>query len=155
MNAILPNYHHYLDGILCMKVIEEALQRKMNILSVHDCYYVNIINIEIIKDIYRDQFINILVKDILKIVIYNYIGELKLNIKFLEFIKYVKLDEDWLEKPLKIKSIKADLELNKIRLYILKLHKTYNDINDNREVSYDILKKYILEDLKSNEILKV
>lgn len=149
MNAILPNYHHYLDGILCMKVIEKTLQHKINILSVHDCYYVNVINIEIIKNIYRNQFINILVKDILKIVIDNYINELKLNIKFLRFIRYVKLDKDWLEKPLKIKSIKGDLELNKIRFYILKLHKIYNNIKDNREVSYDILQKYILEDLKS------
>lgn len=45
MNALLPNYYHYLDGILCMKVLEESFKLNINLITVHDCYYVNISDI--------------------------------------------------------------------------------------------------------------
>lgn len=154
INALLPNYHHYLDGLICMECIHKAFNKQINIITVHDCYYVNINDIEIIKDIYRETFVNILIKDVLKILLNNYINKLKLNTSFNTFLQESKLDSNFLDKELKIKKIK-DKNIDKIRLYILKLHKLYNILKKDREVDYDILKKYILEEYKSSDILKI
>ena len=67
-----------------------AFQKGINVITVHDCYYVNIGDIENITDIYRNQFVNIIIKDILKIVLNNYINKLKLNINFDKFIKFLQ-----------------------------------------------------------------
>ena len=67
-NALLPNLIHYLDSLLCMEVLKEAYLSGINLTTVHDSFYVNIIDYEKIKDIYRKSYINLLVKDLLKII---------------------------------------------------------------------------------------
>ena len=154
-NALLPNLNHYLDSLLCMGCINDSNNNGINLITLHDSFYVNISNYLIIKDLYRKNYIELMCQDLLKLIILNVIDNLKLNSLFKSYYES-ELSNDFLNEKFNFKS---NSELNQhykyIYKYIYNINKIYNNIKNNRDIDYLELENYIKEKYKSFDILKL
>lgn len=56
--TILSHFIHHLDSVLLNYVVKECRLRNLNIFTAHDCFMVDPENLEIVKNFYKEAFIN-------------------------------------------------------------------------------------------------